>query len=117
MTNSENNKRIVKNTFVLYLRTFLTIIIGLYTSRIVLKALGVEDFGIFNVVGGIVSLLGFLSGALGAASSRFITYELGSGNQKELQNTFRTAFTAHLCLTIVAIILAETIGLWFVNHK
>ena len=81
---SENNKRIAKNTLLLYCRMLFLMAVSLYTSRIVLNALGVEDFGIYNVVGGIVAMFAVLSGSLSAAISRFITYELGKGNQKNL---------------------------------
>ena len=85
MTNSAgNNKRIAKNTLLLYFRMLFMIVINLYTSRVVLNALGVEDFGIYNVVGGVVAMFSMLSGSLSAAITRFITYELGTGNQENL---------------------------------
>lgn len=85
---SSNNKRIAKNTLLLYFRMFFLMTVSLYTSRVVLSALGVEDFGIYNVVGGVVAMFSMLSGSLSAAISRFITYELGTGNQEKLKKFF-----------------------------
>ena len=114
---SENNKRIAKNTLLLYCRMLFLMAVSLYTSRIVLNALGVEDFGIYNVVGGIVAMFAVLSGSLSAAISRFITYELGKGNQKNLNKIFSSAVTIQLGLAVIIILLAESIGLWFLNVK
>lgn len=85
---SSNNKRIAKNTLLLYFRMFFLMTVSLYTSRVVLSALGVEDFGIYNVVGGVVAMFSMLSGSLSAAISRFITYELGTGNQEKIKKNF-----------------------------
>lgn len=115
--NTENNKRIAKNTLLLYIRMLFLMGISLYTSRIVLSALGVDDFGIYNVVGGVVAMFTMISGALSAAISRFITYELGTKNFDNLKKVFSSSVTVQIGLTIILIILAETIGLWFVNHK
>lgn len=82
---AENNKRIARNTLLLYFRMLLTMTVSLYTSRIVLNILGVEDFGVYNVVGGVVAMLGFVTGSLSAASSRYITYALGEGNLNNLK--------------------------------
>ena len=82
---SANNKRIAKNTIVLYARTLLTMVVALFTSRLVLNALGVENYGIYNVVGGFVGMLSILSGSLSSAISRFITYELGKGDKSKLE--------------------------------
>ncbi|MCW0484122.1 oligosaccharide flippase family protein [Gaoshiqia sediminis] len=114
---SENNKRIAKNTAMLYIRMMLTMLISLYTSRIVLRILGVEDFGIYNVVGGVVSMFVFLQGALGAATSRFMTFELGRGDTQQLKKVFRTAFTIHILFAVIILLFLETVGLWFVNNK
>ena len=86
--NQENNKRIAKNTLVLYIRMIFLMLITLYTSRVILKSLGVEDYGIYNVVGGLVSMFTMLSGSLSAAISRFITFELGHGNTEKLSKIF-----------------------------
>lgn len=114
---TENNKRIAKNTLLLYFRMLLLMIVNLYTSRVVLNALGVEDFGIYNVVGGIVTMFSVLSGSLSTAISRFITYELGKGNTDKLNNIFSSAVTIQLGLAGIIILLAETIGTWFLNIK
>lgn len=112
---TENNKRIAKNTLLLYIRMLLTIIVGLYTSRVVLNTLGVDDYGIYNVVGGIVSMLAFLNSAMAAASQRFISFELGTQNHKNLKKVFATSVTIHLIIAGIIFIIAETIGLWFLN--
>ena len=91
--------------------------VSLYTSRVVLNALGVEDFGIYNVVGGVVAMFTVLSGSLSAAISRFITYELGKGNQENLNKIFSSAITIQLGLAGIIILLAETVGFWFLNVK
>ena len=115
--NSPNNKRIAKNTLLLFFRMILLTGIGLYTSRVILKSLGVDDYGIYNVVGGIVGFLSFLNGALSNGSSRFITYEMGKQGQKDVRLVFQTTFAAHLILALIIGILAETIGLWFLYNK
>lgn len=114
---TENNKRIAKNTLLLYFRMLFLMAVSLYTSRVVLNALGVEDFGIYNVVGGVVAMFTVLSGSLSAAISRFITYELGKGNQENLNKIFSSAVTIQLGLAGIIILLVETIGIWFLNVK
>lgn len=114
---SENNKRIAKNTLLLYFRMLLTMAISLYTSRVVLHVLGIEDFGIYNVVGGVVAMFSVISGSLSAAISRFITYELGKGDKEKLVRIFSSSVTIQLGLGLVIIILAEVIGVWFLNEK
>lgn len=110
-----NNKRLAKNTLLLYLRMILIIIVGLYTSRIVLQTLGVDDYGIYNVVGGIVAMLAFLNTAMTAASQRFISFELGTGNLSKLKQVFSTSVNIHLAIAGIILLLAETVGLWFLN--
>lgn len=92
-------------------------VISLYTSRIILRVLGVEDFGIYNVVGGIVALFGFLNNAMGQATQRFLSYELGNGNKVKLRQTFTMTFNVHIIISIFTFIVAESIGLWFLNSK
>lgn len=92
-----------------------TMIVGLFTSRVILNALGVEDFGIYNVVGGVVAMFSMISGSLNAAISRFLTYELGSGNKGNLNKVFSSAVTIQILLAVIIIVLAETIGVWFLN--
>ena len=117
MTTTENNKRIARNTLLLYFRMLFLMIISLYTSRIVLNALGVEDFGIYNVAGGVVAMFSILSGSLSAAISRFITYELGKNNVLKLKTIFSSAITIQIGLGIVIAFFAETIGIWFLNTQ
>ena len=114
---SENNKRIAKNTLLLYFRMLLTMAISLYTSRVVLNTLGVEDFGIFNVVGGVIAMLGFLNSSLSGASSRFITYELGKGNSGNIKKMFSTILCIHFILAIIIFVIGESVGLWFIYNK
>lgn len=112
-----NNKRIAKNTLVLYVRMFLMMAISLYTSRVVLKTLGVEDFGIYNVVGGIVSMMGVINGAMSVSTQRYLTFELGRGDDARLKQVFSMCLTIYMMLGILLIILAETIGVWFLNTQ
>ena len=116
-TTAENNKRIAKNTLLLYFRMLLMIVINLYTSRVILQVLGVEDFGINNVVGGVITMLGFLTGSLARASSRYITYDLGKGDMTVMKKTFGNILSIHLLLALLIIIIGETIGLWFMTTQ
>lgn len=117
MSQSANNKRIAKNTILLYFRMLLTMFVSLYTSRVVLQTLGIDDYGIYNVVGGVVAMFSVLSGSLSAAISRFITFELGRNDMEKLKRVFSSAVTIQIALSLLLIILAETIGLWFLNNK
>lgn len=112
-----NSKRIAKNTILLYIRMLVLLLISLYTSRIVLNALGESDYGLYNVVGGIVVLFSVVNGVLTAGTSRFLTYELGTGNKETLRTTFSAAFTLHLLAAGVVLLLSETVGLWFLNTQ
>ncbi|MCH5175518.1 MAG: oligosaccharide flippase family protein [Prevotellaceae bacterium] len=114
---STDNQRIAKNTLFLYFRTILVMAISLYTSRVVLATLGVEDFGIYNVVGGVVAMFGMISGALSSAISRFITFEIGRGNVDKLKRIFSTSVNIQLGIALVIILLGETVGLWFLNSQ
>ena len=114
---STNSKRIAKNTLLLYIRMLFLMIVNLYTSRVILRILGVEDYGIYNAVGGIVLMLSFLNSALSNGSSRFITFELGKKNQSQLNTIFCTILNAHLFLAGIVVLIAETGGLWFVENK
>lgn len=115
--NISSNKRIAKNTIMLYIRMLLSIVVSLYTSRVVLNTLGVEDYGIYGVVGGIVAMFSFLNASMSGATSRFLTYEMGRGDMQRLRETFSSALIVHLIIASVVFILAETIGLWFLIHK
>lgn len=112
-----DNKRVAKNALALTIRTVITTLVGLYTSRIVLEALGVDDYGIYGVIGGVIGMASFLNGAMAGASSRFITYALGRGETDRLQTIFSTALIIHVFIALIVLILAETLGLWFVNAK
>lgn len=112
-----NNKRIAKNTLLLYVRTIFVMIVSLFTSRVVLQALGVDNYGIYNVVGGVVAMFAVISGALSNAISRFITFELGKGDKDKLERIFSTSTNILLALSGFIILLGETIGLWFLNYK
>lgn len=115
--NISSNKRIAKNTLMLYIRMLLSMVVSLYTSRVVLDTLGVEDFGIYGVVGGVVGILSFLNATMSGATSRFLTVELGKGNIIRLKDTFNSAMIVHIGIAIVVFILAETLGLWFLDRK
>lgn len=112
-----SSKTIVQNTLFLYIRMMFIMLVALYTSRVVLQILGVNDYGIYQTVGGVVLLLSFLNGALSAGSSRFLTYELGRGDFDKLQKTFSTVLTIHIVLAALILVVAETVGLWFVYNK
>lgn len=116
-SNSVNNKRIAKNTLVLYVRMLFLMAISLYTSRVILQALGVEDFGVYNVVGGFVALFGILSKSLSSAASRFLNFTMGRGDKEQLADVFSTTFFIHAVLAVMIAILAEFVGVWFVNEK
>ena len=114
---SVNKGRIAKNTVFLYFRMLFVMVISLYTSRVILEILGIEDFGIYQSVGGIVGMMTFLNGALGTGISRFITFELGKNDPKSLKATFASTICLQLILIALIVIAAETVGLWFVNNK
>ena len=116
MTGS-NNKTIAKNTLFLYFRMFVTMIISLFTSRVFLQTLGVDDYGIFQAVGGVVGLLSFINSALATGSSRFLTFGMGEGDESKLKRIFSTTLTAHIVLALFIVLLAETAGLWFLYSK
>jgi O-antigen/teichoic acid export membrane protein len=112
-----DNKRIAKNTAMLYFRLLLIMFITLYISRVVLNTLGVEDFGIYNVVGGIVIMFTSLNSAMAASSSRFMIFELGKKDYEQLKRVFSASLSSHIAIAIVIFLLAETAGLWFLTHK
>lgn len=114
---SENKKIILKNTIYLYARMMILMFIGLFTSRVVLKSLGEVDFGLINVVGGITAMFGFLNGCLGAATSRFITFELGRKDYVALNKVFNVALVVHIAIALIIVVLGETVGLWFFYNK
>ena len=112
---TSDNRRIAKNTLMLYMRMFLVMGVSLFTSREILRILGVEDFGIYNVVAGIVVLFSFINAAMTASTQRFLNFELGRGNTDEARKIFAASLNIYISIVIVFIILAETVGLWFLN--
>lgn len=116
-TTSENNKLIAKNATMLYVRMFITMAISFYTSRLVLQALGISDYGIYNVVGGITVLINVLVSSLGGATTRFLTFALGKKDLDFLKLTFSTTILVHIGLALTFIVIAESIGLWFINSQ
>ena len=112
-TTTVNNKRIAKNTLLLYFRMILIMGVSLYTSRIVLNTLGVEDYGIYNVVGGIVIVLSFLNGAMAGATQRYLNIELGRKDYEKLKKVFTTSLLIHFGVALAIVLLAETVGIWF----
>ena len=118
MTNqSVNNRRIVKNTGLLYVRQLLTLGLSLYTSRLTLEILGETDFGIYATVAGFTALLSTLTNSLASGTQRFITYELGKGDINKLNKVYCTSINIHVILSIILVILAETIGVWFIFNE
>ena len=117
MADISSNRTIAKNTLMLYMRMALSMAVSLYTSRVILSVLGVVDDGIYNIVGGAVSMFMFLNGSLSGATSRFLTYELGRDNKERLKQTFSAALIVHMILAGVIFILLETVGLWILNNK
>ena len=114
---TENTKRIAKNTLMLYVRMLFSMLVSLYTSRVILNALGVEDYGIYNVVGGFVAMFSLISSSLSSASSRFLTFELGKGDMAQLKRVFSTSLLIHIVLAFIVLVLLETIGVWFLNTR
>lgn len=117
MTATVNNSRIAKNTVLLYIRTFFVMIVSFYTSRVILRILGVDDFGIYQVVGGIVAMFSIISGALTVSISRYITFEIGTGNQVKLRAIFSTSVFIQIVSALGILILSEYPAIWFVGHK
>lgn len=112
---NNSTKKIAKNTAVLYVRMIFTMLITLYSSRIILQTLGIEDFGLYNVVGGVVALLSFLRTSLTSSTQRFISFELGKGDVEQLKKVFSVSLSTHWIISLVILFFAETIGLWFLN--
>ena len=116
MNNSQNNKRIAKNTLMLYVRMLLIMAVSLYTSRVILQALGVEDFGLYNVVGGVVVLFTFINNAMVTSTQRFLNFEIGGNNLDEARKVFSASLNIHIIIAGAFLLLAETVGLWFLNR-
>ena len=114
---AESNKRLAKNTLTLYLRMILTVGISFYTTRVILQNLGVSDFGLYNVIGGFISMFYMVTSSLSSATSRFITYETGKGNKEKLNTVFCTSMNLQILLSFIVLLIGETVGLWFVNTQ
>lgn len=110
-------KRLAKNTLYMYVRMILIMIVSIYTSRLVLDKLGVDDYGLYNAVASIVAMVTFLNTTLSTSTSRFLTYDLGKGDINKLRNTFSTSFYTHLLLAVLIVLILETVGLWYMMHK
>lgn len=115
--NTSGNKRIAKNTVYLYFRTILIMGVTLFTSRVILRTLGITDYGIYNAVGGLVAMFSMISGALTNAISRYITYELGKNSLSKLNLTFCTSVNIQLVISSIVLLLCEIVGVWFLNYK
>lgn len=114
---SDNSKRIARNTILLYFRTLFTMAVTLYTSRVILNTLGVDDYGIYNVVGGFVAMFAVLSSSLSNAISRFLTYELGHGDKNKLNLIFCTGVNIQIGMSLLIVVVCEAIGIWFLNYE
>ena len=114
---SSDNRRIAKNTLALYVRMGVTMLVSLFTSRVVLQTLGVEDFGIYNVVGGVVVLFSFLNAAMSSATQRFLNFELGRKDFAQVGRVFSMSMSVHFAIAGAVLLLAETLGLWFLNTQ
>ena len=117
ISSSANNNRIAKNTLMLYFRMILTMLVSLYTSRVVLNTLGVEDYGTYSVVGSAVTMFGMVNGAMTSATQCFLTFDIGRIDNIQLRKTFNATQIIHIGIALFILILAETIGLWFLNNK
>ena len=116
-SDSLNSQRIAKNTIVLYLRTLLIMVVSLFTSRVVLNILGIQDYGIYNIVGGIVAMFSVISGSLSNSISRFLTFELGKGASEKLNLIFCTSVNIQVFISVIILIIGEIIGIYFLNNK
>jgi len=114
---AENTKRLAKNTLLLYVRSLFNLLVSLYTSRLILQALGVDDYGINNAVAGFASMFWLVTGSLSSATSRFLTFELGKGNKERLGQIFSLSLNIMIGFAILVLILSQTIGIWFVQNK
>lgn len=112
-----SKETIAKNTVFLYIRTLIVLVISLWTSRVILDSLGVVDFGVFNAVGGLVTMFSILTGSMSSAISRFITFEIGTGNMEKLRKVFSASIIVQLTFIGIIVVVAETLGLWFLNTK
>ena len=112
---SSNNRRIAKNTVLLYLRSLVVMVVALYTSRVILRALGIDDYGLYNVIGGVVGLFAFLRTSMTKSTQRFLNFEMARPEGR-LKDTFSVSLTIHVLISVIALVLCETVGLWFLNR-
>lgn len=112
-----SSKTIAKNSLFLYLRMFINMLVGLFTAGIVLNTLGITDYGIYNIVGGFVSMFGFLNVSMSQATQRFLSFDLGKNDREQLRKTFSTAVTIHFAIALIIVLALETFGLWYINNK
>ena len=117
MADESANKRIAKNTIFLYFRSLLIMAISLFSSRIILQALGVDDYGLYGAIGSIVMMFTIINNTLAVGTSRFLTFELGRNDDVRLKKTFSAAFAMHAAMALILFVLLESVGLWFVNYK
>lgn len=117
MVQESNASRIAKNTFFLYVRSFFVLLISLYTSRVILKVLGIEDYGIYNVVGGVIGMLSFLNSSMASTYQRYFNFEMGKKNEKGISDLFKSSITIQLIYAAIIVLIAETIGLWFLKTQ
>lgn len=112
-----STKNIAKNSLFLYLRMFLNMGVGLFTAGIVLNTLGITDYGIYNIVGGFVSMFGFLNSSMSSATQRFLSFDIGRNDSVQLRKTFSTTVSIHFVIAIIVVLALETFGLWYINNK
>jgi O-antigen/teichoic acid export membrane protein len=117
MPEVSDNRRIAKNTLMLYFRQILILLVNLYAVRVVLNTLGAEDYGIYTVVAGVITMFSSLSGSISSASQRYFAFEIGRGNYEQLKKIFSICLTIYILIGVVIVLLAETAGFWFMNHK
>ena len=112
-----NNKRIARNTLFLYFRMLFIMGVSLFTSRVVLQTLGVEDYGVYNVVGGIITMFTFINSAMVSSTQRYLNFELARGNTQRLRSVFNTSLQIHILIAVAIVLLGETLGLWLLLEK
>lgn len=114
---NHNSKRLVKNTLLLYVRTIIVMCVSLYTSRVILDVLGIEDYGIYNVVGGFVVMFSVFSASLSNSITRYITFELGCHNMERLRTVFSMSLNIQIIISLIIVLLVELVGVWFLNYR
>ena len=117
MTATHDTKRIAKNTFFMYIRMFVMMLVSLYTSRVILNVLGVEDYGTYNVVGGVVSMFTLLTASMSASISRYLTFSLGKSDYETLRRVFSVSVEVQIAMAVVIVLAVEAVGVWFLNTQ